>query len=163
MAGSPITTSLVVSFTDTTGSNEGSLSLEIDDRLSGLNQGQTSFYAGDSPGFLLYKTSNAILDVLKSSEGSIQYVGDISITKEQDLVFANTREASLSYPASSVPSVVKKSPGAPALTLSGQSKVLIPTPSVAFYKISYTTVAKAYRLTGAAGDISVVIYAEGHV
>lgn len=101
--------------------------------------------------------------MLKSSEGSIQYIGDMSVDKEQELVFANTREVSLSYPASSLPSILKKSPGAPALSLSGQSKVLIPTPQVVYYKVSYTTVAKAYRLTGAAGDVPVVIYAEGHV
>lgn len=159
MAG-PVTTSIVVSFTSADG-EDGTLSAEIDDRPTGLNNGNTSFYPGDSPGFIVYKSTNVTLSALLASEGSVAALGTAVITKQQEVTFAKQRESSLSFPVIGGLTIIRKSPGAPDLTLVGQTKVTTPVDAVAVYLVEYQTTGYLYRLTGAAGDISVVVFIEG--
>jgi hypothetical protein len=84
----------------------------------------------------------------------------INITKEK-VTFANTREASLNYPATGDITVEKASPGAPTITLNGQIALTLPAKAVASYSLAYPTSALAYKLKGATGDLDVVVYVEG--
>lgn len=157
----PVTTSLVINFTTLDGSEGGILTAEVDDRPDGLNAGNTTFYPGDSPGFLVFKSNNVAITQLLASEGLLQSMGQFSITAEEDLTFANTREASLRYPAKGPVTVVRKSPSGPSLTLVGEDKVTTPSNVVAAYQIRYPTIGIGYRVTGTTGTISVVVFIEG--
>jgi hypothetical protein len=157
-----VTTSIVVSFSDVAGSG-GVLKAEIDNRPDGFNNGITTFYPGDEPAFLVFKTSDVTISRMEASEGALEGLGaaTVHITGES-ITFANNREASLAYPCTGAITVDKSSPGAPALTLSeNQITLTIPINSVCAYLVSYDTVAEGHKISGAAGDMDVVVYIEG--
>lgn len=160
MADGIVTTSLVVNFTDPEG--QGILKLEVDDRPTGLNLGNTSFTPGSSPGLLLYKSSNVTNLYKTTSEGSLSAVGNITIQKKESLTFAKVTEAELSYPCVGGFSVVR-SRGVGGAHLVGETKVAIPTAGVGVVEVVYNTVAQGFRLINTVGDMPVVVYAEGEV
>lgn len=140
-----ITTSLVIDFD--AGEEGGILTAEIDDRTDGYNTGNTSFVPGDSPAFLVYKTTNVVIDGIDQSEGAVNIIAAGSIDVEEYLTFANEREASPSKPISSAFSSkwVGRDGGIVTQT---ESKITVPTPTVAALKITYKSNFTAYRLTG---------------
>lgn len=158
MATKMVTASLVVSFDTTDG--DGHLSLEIDSREDGLNSGETSFYPGDKPGILLFKSKNVVIDKIVVSEGSLSSSGSASISTEEWLTFANEKSASPKYPVSS--GYVAETGGTSGEAIVTELAVTFPTAQVGVAYLKYTSLAQLYRLVGAPGDKPVVVYVAGH-
>ena len=97
MAGE-ITTTLVVNFQSGTG-EKGFLAAAIDSRSDGFNLGKTTFTAGDQPVYLITRTTNVVVESQIPSFGTVAFFTSGIIVIEQDLQFANTREARLQQPA----------------------------------------------------------------
>lgn len=76
-----------------------SLIAEVDGREEGLNAGKTSFNPGDEVFILLYKSSNVTVDAVVPSFGTIAKLPGLEVVElEEDVVFANVPEASVSRP-----------------------------------------------------------------
>ena len=158
---SEVTASLTISFSgEATGEGSGSLSAEIDSRSGGLNNGTTTFYAGDSPGFIVYKSVNVEIVRLMSSEGSVYDVGSDLIDIEEWLVFANSTSASLSKPPSGGVTISSIKGAGGDLRVDGDS-VVSRTPVVAVCKVKYKTKGFLYRVGGASGVCPVVVFIVG--
>lgn len=99
----PQTTTLVVQFgDDVTDIASSHLSAEIDSRDDGRNGGVTQFEPTDKVYFHVFKSDNITSLQTYASAFSAGMTGEVdSITKEDVLVFAGTREASISVPVES--------------------------------------------------------------
>lgn len=139
-----ITTSITIDF-DAGDGDEGILKAEIDDRPTGYNSGVTNFVPGDSPVFLVFKTSNVTIDRMESSLGTISSVGSGTKEIEEFITFADTREASPGYPVSGGFSY-EWFGGSGSPTVS-ESKITIPAKTVGVMKIKYDAKFSAYRLS----------------
>jgi len=160
-----ITTSLVISFSGegAYGAGGGMLRAEVDARPEGLNKGTTSFYKGDSPGFLVYKSLGVTISKMVASDGKTYGTSDFIIDREEWLVFANTNQASLAYPPiGSVGLSHLKGVSSANLRVEG-GVVLAKIPVVATCKAKYKTKAWGYRLSGASGNGPVVVVIMGDV
>lgn len=162
-----ITTSIVVQFsTNGSGSGGGSLSAQLDDRPTGLNGGTTGFKPGDSPAFLVFKSSDVILDSVVASAGGVVNAGAGSYTVEETITFANSDTASLSKPFASGGLVTWYGNNLGGLTFSGNS-VRASTKGVAVAKVSYQANYVAYRLNspsvlGGSTNFSIIVVVVGH-
>ena len=167
-----ITTSLVVEFTSLEGDgSEGILKAELDPFPTGINSGKTSFVPGDSPGFLIYKTSNVVIDNIQTSEGSIVSLGGGSTPEpiSESLTYTTERSADTSYPISS--GFTEKQLGTNfnlGNVTHTESKVIVEKEGIGVLLISYTSNFRKYRLTGVPLELngetsfSIVIYITGH-
>ncbi len=163
MANNVITTSIVVEFTDPEGS--GILKVEIDDRPAsegGLNNGETSFPPGSSPGLLLYRSNNVGTLTQQTSEGQLAGAGTFLVQKQEFITFAGVAEAELSYPAAGGVNILR-SMGVGGATLSGQTKMVLPSPGVGVIEVRYMAQAIGYRLVGAGSGMPVVVFFQGAV
>lgn len=154
-----VTASIVVEFSQEGG--EGILLAEIDSRDDGLNAGDTTFYPGSSPGILLFKSSNVVIDSIVVSEGTLGSVGTDSFTEEEWLTFANEKKASPRYPISGSASLSNQANITGAASIS-EVGVTYPTPQIGVAYLTYQTTANQYRLNGASGTRPVVIFISGH-
>lgn len=154
-----ITTSLNIDFTTTDAA--AVLKVEIDSRDDGLNGGVTTFYAGDSPVFLLYKTTNVIIDSLETSEGSLQAMGASALVYDEWLTFAKVRNADLGYPCAGALTVLKQT-FTPTVSLSGETQVVLSDKALGAAHVQYPVNFLPYKLVGASGTAPVVIYVTGH-
>lgn len=154
-----VTASIVVEFS--TEGGEGILLAEVDGRDDGLNAGDTTFYPGSTPGILLFKSSNVVIDSIVVSEGSMGSVGTVTLTEEEWLTFANEKKASPKYPITGGGSLSNQAniTGAASITETG---VTYPSPQIGVAYLTYTTTAQQYRLNGASGTRPVVIFISGH-
>lgn len=91
-----ITASLVVNLDRSGG--DGTLSIEVDGRENGLNNGKTNFAPGEDVGLLVFRSTNVVIDEIISSLGSISGAGNGSYAVEEFATFANTNDASVSKP-----------------------------------------------------------------
>ena len=159
---SVVTTSIVINFEAKTGHI---LKAEIDDRVAsdgGYNNGSTSFTPGDNPVFLLYKSSNVTVTAKIVSEGTLATLSNPVIKKIEQLQFANANSAELSYPYVSGFTVLRKSPRIADGAAINNGTVKLPSAGTGILEVEYFTTAEAIRVTGAAGDLPVVVYIEGH-
>lgn len=159
-----VSTSLVVSFTQASGAGTGgSLTAEIDSRPDGLNNGVTQFLPGDSPAFLVHKSEGVSIDEMLASEGTIESLGPITMTIEEDVMFTKSNQGRLNKPASGGITVMRQTPGSPAIQTLGQNLVTTSDNSVvlAVYHVRYSSQADAYRLVGASGTVTAVVYIAG--
>lgn len=162
-----ITTSLVVEFT--TGEEDGLLTAEVDGFETGLNGGDTSFVPGDSPGFLIYKSSNVIIDSITPSVGSISNLGSAFTPEpiEDFLTFTDSRTASVNKPIYSGFTSKWLGNNLGAVTRS-EVNVTAANNGVGVLKVSYNSFYSQHRLTNVPtvlnGETSfpVVIYIIGH-
>ena len=142
----------------------GDIVLEVDDRLQGLNKGNTDFRPGDSPGFLLFKTQNVSIVELLTTQGVIQTVGSDSMVIEEWVSIVREVTTNLKYPASSGSLSITQTYGDGGAGAAAQGTTLtFPTPRLATYKVRYTTSFLMYRVTGSfSGDgAPILIYAGG--
>lgn len=164
MANEIVTASIVINFADR---DTGILTAEVDDRPSsegGYNGGETTFYPGDSPVFLRYASSNVTVTVMDTSDGTLTSLGTVVVQKTEILQFANKREATLSYPLYSGFTVVRSSPGAPAVSVDANTNIVsLASVDTAVVQVTYLSRADAIRVSGATGDLPVVVYIEGRV
>lgn len=162
-----ITTSLVIEFD--AGDDDAVLTAEVDGFATGLNSGTTSFVPGDSPGFLIYKTSNVVIDSITPSAGAITNVGSGFTPEliEDDLIYTDKQTASPSKPIFSAFTSVwlGNSLGVPSYT---ETAVTVPNAGVGVLRARYNSFFTSHRLTGlpvvlnGETDYSVVIYIVGH-
>ncbi len=160
---------IVVQFGNPDGSGaEGHLSAEIDGRPTGLNAGKTSFAPGDSVAILVFKTGNVRITATGCSAGSISARGTVTVTRTEDVTFADSKTGSLSVPSTGSLSVkwLGRSlgglfRGADAMSITAGGK------GIAVARITYQATAHVYTLyspSSVAGEtdysIAVVIAGE---
>ena len=166
-----ITASITVSFgAGADGADvQGHLSAEVDNRPDGLNAGKTSFNAGDTVYFLVYKSANVEYDSPITSAGGISSENSVSVSKTDSLTFANVNTAELSVPANSAPSVVWSGRNLGTVTLGANQKTITTTATgVAIGNATYTASADAFALTspvsiGGSTDFSILVFIAGRV
>lgn len=141
-----ITTSITIDFSSSDGAS-GILKAEVDNREEGFNEGNTTFYAGDSPVFLLYKSDNVTILKIESSYGSVSSIDTGTIDQEEFLIFAGAREASPAYPIKSGFSSkwIGKSGGS---VTAEESQILLTKDFTGVLKVNYKSFYTAYRLSG---------------
>ena len=168
----PVTANITVSFgaddADAAGAN-AHLSAEIDDRPAGLNNGDTSFAPGDTAYFLVFKSSNVTYDAPITSAGTVFGAGSgISVTKEQDIQFADEDTASLSVPATAITNVTWLGRSLGGLTLQDPTTVKASAKGVGVARVQYTCAADAFGLISPATlagltDFSILVFILGHI
>lgn len=159
-----ITTSIVVNFEP--GDDGGMLSAEIDSREDGFNKGETSFRPGDSPAFLIYKSSNVSITDMITSYGSLTNLGNGKSDESELIAFENTREVAPKKPISS--NFASKWLGNDGGVIQQlETNIVVPDKVVAVAKIDYKSSFDAYRLTGVPQSLNgettfnIVIYIAG--
>lgn len=162
-----VTASIVVNFKAAGSNAAGILSAEVDGREDGLNLGKTSFVPGDSVGVLVYKGDDVKIDAVSSSAGSISSLGTEVVTITELVQFANVNTASLSKPVHSITSTKWLGRNGGSVSLTDQVNIKVANPVVAVLKITYTSLARGYRLSGVPHPLSgeteydVLVYFEG--
>lgn len=166
-----VTTSIVVSFSS--GESGGLFFVEVDDREAadgGLNGGKTSFLPGDTVFLLAYKSSGVIIDGVQSSIGSMSFVGNATMIKSEDIIFAGETEVSVRYPIVSGLTYEWVGNSLGSISQVGDNTLRVPAPpsgaySVGVAKCSYTTQAGIYRLAHSDpgySEYDVVAFFAGH-
>ncbi len=163
-----VTATLVVQFSSSADAGE-SLQAEIDSRTDGLNQGDTTFGAGDQPGFLIFLTPNVTLNLITPSTGVIQTLTAENITFTETLTFAKKKQATVTKPIFNLALDSFKwlgtNLGNP--TVVDSKTVSVPTEGVGVLKVTYTAQALRRRLTSVTvplngeTDFDVLILIEG--
>lgn len=143
---SSVTASIVVQFTSEGAA--GLLNAEIDSREDGFNAGKTSFQPGDSPAFLIFKSSDVNIVSIEPSAGNIASLASGLLDVEEFLTFANKTEANLSKPISGALTAkwLGNNLGVPQVV--GDNLVRVPTQGVGVLKVSYKAPFLARRLSG---------------
>ena len=177
-----VVATLNVNFAADTGTTtEGSLKLEIDDRETGLNGGDTSFVPGDTVGFWLFKDSNVtVVAGPTSTSGGITSAGTDTKTIDEYITFSNSDSGSLGYPPSGAVSLewqgrcyrIVESNGSVSVTtistLPDRTRSQLKMPNnenvAGVLRAQYTTTGSLYRLQSVPEDITeVLIFAIGQV
>lgn len=164
-----VTTSIVVQFS--AGSSGDSLSAEVDSREDGLNQGKTSFAPGDTPVFLLFKSSDSvIIDAVIPSAGAISPVlvdpllGLYDV--EEWVTFADTTEASLQKTVYSGFTYLWYGNNLGTVTVSG-NKLVCAVKGVGVLKVKYKAKYVPYSLASPSllngkSDFQIAVVVKGH-
>ena len=157
-----INASIVIDIRSSSGA-EGGLSAEIDSRPDGLNGGVTTFYEGDNPGILLFKTGNVVNVEGFATDGHITHVGSGTMEVTEWVTFANTNTASASKDITGGFTILKaKGDSLPDIKYSGTT-ITCSRAVLAVLQIRYTARFVKYRLVGAEGDAPVVVMFSGDV
>ena len=140
-----VTASVVVQFRN---ESAGMLQAEIDSRPAGYNGGRTSFQPGDSPAFLVYRSSNVVIHEIEVSAGSIGELAPVLVDVVDILSFAKADEVTLSHPvyASLTYKWLGQSLGIPVAV--GDTKLRVPAKGVGVLKVSYKAYALAFQFSG---------------
>lgn len=95
-----VVATLNVSFDSEAASVSGNLKLEIDDRPTGGNKGNTSFKPGDDVYYLQFKDSNVSITAHVATAGGTAMDGSVSGLKtiDEPITFSNSDTSSLGYP-----------------------------------------------------------------
>ncbi len=165
-----ITASLVVEFADPDG--DGVLLAELDSFPTGLNAGNTNFVPGDQPGFLIYHSSNVVIDSITPSAGAISTLGG-GTTPElivDDLVYTDERTASFRYPNKASLALTQLGSNHDfGATTASETALSVQNVGVGVIRARYHSTYRKYRLGGVpatlGGETSypVVIFITGHV
>jgi hypothetical protein len=146
------------------------LSAEIDDRETGYNAGKTSFIAGDTAHFLVFRSANVQVDRIAFSAGSVSLVGSgVSVEKEEELIFEDSDSAVLPIPANGIVSTRFFGNDLGSLTLQSDKMTLkASSKGVAVAKVVYTANADVYALQSPAAingetDFSILVLVIGSV
>lgn len=149
---STVTASVVVQFTK--GTTGGILTVEVDGREvseGGLNGGDTSFLPGDTVALLMYKSPTVVIDYIESSMGVLYEGVTVSVAQEEDIIFADTTEGTIKYPAGYLDSYTWLGNNLGTVTLTNDNQLRIPAPATGDHacgvlRVTYTSQAKVYRL-----------------
>ena len=143
-----VTASIVVNFTSEGESGSGILQAAIDDRPSGLNSGKTTFYPGDSVGFLLYRGANVNIDQVLSSAGAITPMGEQDVVLTEYLQFAGVKSATLQRPALGLGGYKWLGNDGGEISLVDEVNISIAEPVLGLLKVVYQARAYGYKLAG---------------
>ncbi len=154
---SKVTATLTVNFGSDSAADSGGLLLEVDDRETGLNGGNTSFRPGDNVAYLLYKSDGVSVTEHVVTAGGRAAAGSGSRAVDEVLQFADSKEASLRYPAAGAVSFswLGRSGGDPRLV--GQQTVALGAPGIGLLRAQYHANFDAYRLSGVPTEIAQVL------
>jgi hypothetical protein len=117
----------------------------------------------------VFKSSNVTYDFPICSAGTVAGAGSgISVTKEQDIQFADEDTASLSVPATAITGVTWLGRSLGGLTLTDPTTVKASAKGVAVARVTYTCAADAFGLTSPATlagltDFSILVFILGHI
>ncbi len=142
------------------------LSAEVDDRVGGPNNGKTSFLAGDTAWFLVFRSAGIELE-LDSSAGSFEGGSEVTLVRTESVSFENSKTATLPAPASSLGTVVWVGRSLGGLTLSDDGMTMTaPTAGVAIARVTYVAKAVSFGLKSPAQingevDFDVLILIKG--
>ena len=146
------------------------LSAEIDSRPDGLNGGKTSFLPGDRVGILVFKTPNVAVSAIECSSGSISTGGNVTVTRSEELTFANSDTANLSVPASGALSTRWMGRSLGTLSVAGDEPTAVRASSrgIGVARVSFPAQADSYWLNSPATidgltDFSIVVVIVGEV
>lgn len=137
------------------------LQVEVDSRADGLNKGKTTFYPGDSPAFLVFKTQDVSLEKILTTQGYVQSVGSGSFTVEEWVTCAMSRTVNLTRPASGGVSILEYYGDLPKISSVYGATLTFAEKVLTSMKVSYTTQYQGYRVTGSLGDAPVIVYVQG--
>lgn len=152
MSNAP-TTTLRVSFGQSTGAGASYLSAELDAREDGLNGGETQFVPGGKAWFLIHKGANVSIDSVEASAGTVSLGGAITYVKTEEVVFEGGKTASLSMPSQGISSVKWMGRNLGGLTLGADGQTITAsTEGVAVAKVSHSVNAT----TGSLASPSVI-------
>jgi len=140
-----VTATLVVQFRNEAA---GVLQAEIDSRPAGYNNGRTSFVPGDSPAFLMFKSTNVEILSEEVSAGTLATLAPGLLSVTDFLQFANADEASLSKPFHSGASYKWLGNNLGTPTIVGDTKVRLAAKGVGILKITYNSAFLARRFAG---------------
>ena len=166
-----VTANITVSFgADGGAAGDGHLSAEVDNRATGLNGGNTQFEPGDTAYFLVFRSDNVRIDSVQSSAGSIIGATVGTVTREEDLSFADVDSATLRVPASGITSIIwlGRSLGGLSLQADGVT-VKTSARGVGVARVTYTAKnVHAYGLaapSSVAGltDFSILVFVAGSI
>lgn len=166
MAGA-ITTTTQITFGSGSEGTDAHLSAEVDNRPSGLNAGKSSFVGGDPVYVLVYKSDNVSIISTLVSAGSVFPGPNQTVDVEEILTFANSRDASLSKPASGFVGVTWMGNSLGGISIGGnQTSVKASSSGVAVAKVTYKTQAKSYRIStpvivNGSADFSILFFVAG--
>ena len=158
---SPVSTSLTLTFASNLPAE--SLSLAIDSRKDGYNGGGTTFYPGDSPVLLEYRSSAVQIERRYATDGALSVLGTGSHYVEEFITVANTNVANLSKPYTGGFSVLGQWGQGVTVKSVEASSLTLTSKKIAVLKVKYLTTFTALRLSGAAGDAPVLVYVAGYV
>lgn len=166
---SSVIASLVIEFKDSSSSGL-SMSAEIDSREDGYNSGNTSFIPGDSPVFLVYKSSEITIDSIRTTidlvGGAVLYLGAGVENIVEFLKFEESARASLRRPPFGAVTLEYAS-GDVRTSSNRGSTVTLSASGLSVFKATYVTQFLAYRLVGAPAsllgetDFPVIVYIKG--
>lgn len=167
-----ITATLVVrfgEFVSSSDSENGLLVMEVDTRFNGLNDGRTTFFAGQNIGFLVHRTTNISIPVIKSNVGNARFQGAATEEITEILIFSNSDTASLSKPAQGGVAHVWLGSSGGSITIENQKNITLNEKFTGVLEVTYTTGFRQYLLEGTPGEINgsanytIVISAVGEV
>lgn len=163
MTAEVVVATLNVSF-DASSTTNGTLKLELDDRVDGLNGGETSFGPGDDAFYFLFKDSNVTLVEHLATAGGIGSAGDGTKTIDENVTFTNSDTGSLGYPPASTVTLswmgrsyevigtqVKPNTELPEVTRS-ELKMANGKKVIGILNCQYDTTGSLYKLSGVPKD-----------
>ncbi len=163
MAKNVLTASLTIEFITESELDSGILQAEIDARPDGMNGGVTTFYPGDNPGILLFKSPGFTRVERLSTEGSLVSHGTGNMKVREFITFSNSTSASTTKPISGGLDILQvKGQGPVDMKVVGNS-VTSSKAIVAVLEVEYTTSFSEYRLSGASGRAPVLVFFQGFV
>ena len=162
-----VTTTVQISFGDADAEAGAHLSAEVDSRPDGLNAGKSSFVGGEPVYVLVYKSNNVSIKEKILSAGTIFGAGSEVVENEEFITFSNTRESSISKPASGPLTVTWYGKSLGGISVAGDGVSLTASASgVAVAKVVYKSNAQAFRIStpltlGGSPDYSILLYILG--
>lgn len=163
MAAEVVVATLNVSF-DSSSTTNGTLKLELDDRVDGLNGGETSFGPGEDAFYFIFKDSDVTVVEHIATAGGISDSGNGTKTINENVTFTNSDTGSLGYPPANTVSLswmgrsyevigtqVKQNKELPEITRS-ELKMANGKKVIGILKCQYDTTGSLHKLSGVPKD-----------
>lgn len=144
--------------------DEGFLTVELDGRDDGHNNGETEFFVGDSPVFLVRKSPNVVFEPLSSS-GSISTLPEENETVTDEYVqFADSRAEPLSkYPLNGNLLSIEQLSGIPSVFTFQNGSLVSSNRILGVVKVSYLTEVTPIQLNNVTEEIPVIVLVTGAI
>ena len=171
-----VTATLQINFTREDSGAGGAIRMEIDDRPDGLNNGDTTFRPGDEVGYLMFAPGITIQQHFATAGSIVSAGAGAKVIAGDDadyIVFAQSREQSLAYPAAgglsssewlgSVYDLDGNVIADPAISIvDNGATVRVPEKVTGLLKLEYNAPYVGYRLTGVPLDeLRALVFAQG--
>lgn len=151
-----VTASLTINFEGGKGDNQ--FIGEVDEREDGPNAGKTSFRPGDTVHLLLFASPHITGINARSTSGSLSAGGTVTVQKEEIISFAQEGETSARYPINPGTAVFEWYGPAPSSITYADGKFYVPQDTFAVGKVTYTSTARTYSLSGVTYPAALVLW-----